>query len=129
MDNIIYQTLLNTGMTDSSAELATYGVTFLTLVILTALATWLVRSKLLNAVVKFIRDNRYSWDDSLIKYHFFQRLSCHNVVMFTTASYELPVVANIFLTRLCWFSISRSPLTYSIPEPCCCKINCFPHGE
>ena len=75
MDNIVYQTLLNSGMTDTTASLITYGLTTLLIVILTVFATWLVRSKLLKTVVRFIRDNKYNWDDSLIKYKVFQHLS------------------------------------------------------
>ena len=75
MDNIVYQTLLDSGMTDTTARIITYGTTTLVIVILTVLATWFVRSKLLSAVVRFIRDNKYNWDDSLIKYNLFQRLS------------------------------------------------------
>ena len=75
MDNIVYQTLLTSGITDTAARMITYGVTTIVIILLTLFATWLVRSTLLRAVVRFIRNNKYNWDDSLIKYNFFQCLS------------------------------------------------------
>ncbi len=45
------------------------------IILLTIAATWLVRGRLLSSVVKYIQDNKYSWDDSLIKYNFFKCLS------------------------------------------------------
>ncbi len=75
MDNIVYQTLHDAGMSDAVSRITTYGVTVVSIILLTLFATWLVRKTLLYAVIRFIRENRYTWDDPLIKNRFFLSLS------------------------------------------------------
>lgn len=75
MDNIVYQMLVNSGMTDTIAQGITYGMTTVVIIALTLLATWFVQNKLFKAVVSYIEGNRYNWDDAFIKYNVFQYLS------------------------------------------------------
>lgn len=75
MDNIIYQSLLDLGTNKTAAGTMTTGIIAFTVVGLTLLATWLVRSTLLHAVIRFIKNNRYSWDDPLVKNNLFPSLS------------------------------------------------------
>ena len=92
MDNIVYQTLHNAGMSETAARLITHGVTVTLILLMTILITWLVRRQLLQTVVRIIRDNRYNWDDPLIKHKVFQYLSWYVpiIVLFLTQDLLLP---------------------------------------
>ena len=43
--------------------------------LLTIIATWMVRNTLLRVVINFIKKNKFSWDDALVHNKFFQCLS------------------------------------------------------
>jgi len=75
VDNIFYQSLLDYGMPDTAARATTFGIVLVCIIALTFLATWLVRNILVRTVVRFVKANRYTWDDPLISNRFFQSLS------------------------------------------------------
>lgn len=75
MDSILYQSLIDLGANQKTADIVTSIIIIAIIVILTLLATWLVRSTMLRAVVRFIKNNRYTWDDTLVKNKLFPNLS------------------------------------------------------
>lgn len=89
MDNIVYKSLLNMGMSETAAGTMTTILIAVTVIALTLFATWLVRKTLLRAVVQYIKKNRYNWDDPLIKNNFFPSLSWYVPLLAFHLSQEL----------------------------------------
>lgn len=67
--------LEQTGISHRVAVPLTYSLIILTVFLTAGPATWLIRRTLIKSLIKLIRNNRLRWDDALVDYHFFTRLS------------------------------------------------------
>ena len=75
MNNIVYQSLLDLGADEKTANAVSLIIIAATIIILALFVTWLVRNTLLRAVTRFIQQNRCHWDDPLIKNKLFHSIS------------------------------------------------------
>lgn len=73
--DLIYDFLINLGISASAAGIVSSLLITVTIISLTLLATLLVRRTLIGLIVQFIKNNRYKWDDALIENNFFTSLS------------------------------------------------------
>ena len=99
------------GVTESLAIALSYGCLTILILIVTFLATWIIRNALLKTIVTFIKYNNYKWDDALIHNDFFKRLSWFVPVLILYLSKDMflpPEMAlAVFIHRflLCCFVI------------------------
>ena len=112
MNNVILDFFLQTGLAESTARILSYGTIFVSIILVTVLATWVVRNILLKSIVYFIQNNNYHWDDALIQNHFFTRLSWFVpiVILYMAQDFLLPteIAITAFARRvlLCVFVVA-----------------------
>lgn len=75
MNSAILDFFLQMGLAESTALALSYVTITLSIILVVALSHWVVRNILLKSIAHFIQRNNYSWDDPLIKNHFFARIS------------------------------------------------------
>ncbi|WPD23912.1 MAG: mechanosensitive ion channel [Candidatus Electrothrix scaldis] len=73
--NLLIAWLEQAGLSHSLAVPLTYALITFAVFLTALLATWFVRRTLVSSLIKFIHNNRLTWDDALTDYHFFTRLS------------------------------------------------------
>lgn len=89
MDNFLYQSLLDMGTNETAAGMLTVVMITAGIIILTLLATWLVRNTMIRAVIEFIKHNRCRWDDPLLEHRLFPKLSWYVPLLAVYLSLEL----------------------------------------
>ena len=92
MTDFILNFFLQTGLTETTARAFSYGSISMLIMLVTILATWIVRNVLLKSIVHFIQQNNYQWDDALIENKFFNRISWFIpvVILYLTQDLLLP---------------------------------------
>jgi len=73
--NTLSKWLTQQGLQESIAEISAYILIILAILLIALIATWLVRRTLLPALVNIIHKNSLHWDDPLIEYKFFHKIS------------------------------------------------------
>ncbi|MCI5124520.1 MAG: hypothetical protein D3925_08605, partial [Candidatus Electrothrix sp. AR5] len=73
--NLLIAWLEQAGISHNFAVPITYSLIIFAVVLAALLTTWIVRRTLVSALITFIRNNGMRWDDALVDYHFFTRLS------------------------------------------------------
>ncbi len=104
MTDFILDFYLQIGLTEQMAGALGYGTIFTLIIVVTILATWIVRNVLLKSIVHFIQTNNYHWDDALINNHFFNRISWFApiAILYLAQDFLLPsdLAATAFARRL-----------------------------
>ena len=67
--------LTKLGLQGSVAEISAYVIIIFGILLLAFLATWLVRRTILPTLINIIHKNKMRWDDPLIEYGFFHKIS------------------------------------------------------
>jgi miniconductance mechanosensitive channel len=73
--NLLISWLEQAGLSHSLAVPLTYALIIFAVFLTALLATWFVRRFVVSSLVKAIRNNRLTWDNTLTDHHFFTRLS------------------------------------------------------
>ena len=103
MNSLTMDFFLQLGLNDSLAQILSYVTLTLAILLITIVATWLVRNILLKSIILFIQNNNYEWDDALIHNDFFNRISWFVpiVILYVTQDMFLPpeVAFTVFARR------------------------------
>lgn len=111
MTDLVLNFFLKIGLNDTIAQAMSYVTITLLILVVTFLATWIVRNVLFKTVVHFIQHNNYQWDDALIHNEFFNKVSWFVpvVILYLSKDLLLPadLAATVFIQRLllCTFVI------------------------
>ncbi|MCI5149426.1 MAG: mechanosensitive ion channel family protein, partial [Candidatus Electrothrix sp. MAN1_4] len=73
--NLLIAWLEQVGLSHNLAVPLTYALIIFAVFLSALLATWFVRRFVVTSLIKAIRNNRLTWDNTLTDYHFFTRLS------------------------------------------------------
>jgi len=73
--NWLYKLLLKNGFTEPTADWLTIGVNVTLVIIILAAAALVIRRIAVNLLLRWIKNNRYHWDDALLKSKLIDRLS------------------------------------------------------
>ena len=73
--DILSDWLTEQGLQGSVAEISAYVIIIFGILLLAFLATWLVRRTILPALINIIHKNKMRWDDPLIEYGFFHKIT------------------------------------------------------
>ncbi len=97
--NWLYDLLRNYGLAESTSEWMSILINAAIVVLILVAATLVIRRILLSVSRKWIRTNRYHWDDALLKNKFLDRLSWFIPILLAHLSIDalLPVESTAFI--------------------------------